>query len=83
MKLSETNTEIAGLKVLTIFFSIITLIALFLKLFYALPFYDSIRWYFGVFIFFYIPGNLLLLGSKKLFFYEDPSKTQKKEGLIA
>ena len=35
-------------------------IALLLKICYSLPLYDSLVWYLGAFLYFYIPGNLLL-----------------------
>ena len=35
-------------------------IALFLNIFYQLPIKESLLWYIGIFIYFYIPGSLII-----------------------
>lgn len=52
--------RIKGFKAVLILPAIFVLIAFLLNSFYCLPFKDTFLWYFGVFICFYVPGNLLL-----------------------
>lgn len=63
MSYNETNghkNTIRGLKVVLLSAALFTGIALVLFLLYSLPLKDSLLWYLGVFVYFYIPGSLLL-----------------------
>ena len=60
MEQTQNRGRINGFKVVFILPAIFSCIALLLKTLYFLPLADSLLWYAGVFICFYIPGNLLL-----------------------
>ena len=60
MELAFPQRTIKGLRVVLIVPAIFGYLAVLLKIFYALPLIDSFIWYFGVFLYFYVPGNLLL-----------------------
>lgn len=60
MRQKENRDEIKGLKVVLISIAIFLYLAFVLSLFYWLPLKDSLLWFAGIFIYFYIPGSLLL-----------------------
>lgn len=60
MNMLEDGGQIKGFKVFLISPAIFILLPLLLKLFYSLPLKDTFLWNLGVFLYFYIPGNLLL-----------------------
>lgn len=68
-KLEQTKDRgtVTGLKVVLVPIAIFICLAFSLKLLYSIPLRDSFLWYVGIFLYFYIPGNLLLrlIGFKK------------------
>jgi hypothetical protein len=60
MEMIEDRGQIGGFKVVLLVPVIAIIQSLLLKLLYSLPLSDSLLWSFGVFLYFYVPGNLLL-----------------------
>ena len=60
MEQIKDKAAIKGLKVVLISLAIFFYIAFVLNMSYFLPIKDSLLWFAGIFIYFYIPGNLLL-----------------------
>ncbi len=60
MEQTKDSGMIKGFKAVLILPALSVFIAVLLNLLYALPLNDSFMWFFGVFIYFFIPGNLLL-----------------------
>lgn len=56
--------SVTGFIVILITIAILFCLVFFLKLLYSLPIKDSLLWYLGIFLSFYVPGNLLLRGLK-------------------
>lgn len=57
-RIKDRNLE--GLIVILISLVIFSCLTILMKLLYSLSFKDSLLWYVGVFVYFYIPGSLLL-----------------------
>jgi len=60
MEIRNDKLAIAGLKVVPLLPAIFVCVAFLLNLSYSLPIKDSLLFYAGVFLFFFIPGSLLL-----------------------
>lgn len=67
MEQIKDRGTITGLKVVLVPIAIFICLAFSLKLLYSIPLKDSFLWYVGIFLYFYIPGSLLLrfIGFKK------------------